>query len=605
MKRKIFCLTICVLCIVAALVSCGSTKCEGHVDADKNAACDNCGIPIFIIKEEVLKEEEAKDMIVSAIPENATIGDVSVVTVDKSPVLKGGEALKEQDKFTSSAGNLFQFISYNYVEQTAGEDTTDVYEDDEFKKTWALYDPFADKTVTLYETEYILSDYPHYDNVTLDTENGIILVEITDYTFDQEDDYWRNQNYTDFYTVAGTKFTSSKIDEGVTAHAYIESNRDDITYVVSDDTKYAVDVESGTVLYEADKNYFVERPTFDSKNDKFGFVEIGESVYVYDLSKWLECVYAYDIPGTLVNSSVFYLDGGKILVQGFKALPQATKNYDILESGMKYDIVYILVDVEADNKISEIEFGYLIEDIMVADDNAPVKDTVKYGIMAYPIVNREPNMDNGLLLYADASLNILAEESALLPDFVERWHLVADGILLGEVVYGEGSSVRKLYDATGKELLTLPNNAVVKDNWIKVDGKFYDFEMKLILDPADEEDTYTVYTEKDDYVLLTKDGDYYYWNASKEAPVLVAEAENEDGDTRKYLLSSFSNYFVVRTDKTVESDTTTTYSLYNADGELVLGDSEVNFSTVTLRENRDGAYYWWVALADGTVYIGK
>lgn len=612
MKRKIFCLAICVLCIVAALVSCNdAVACEGHADTDKNAACDNCGAPVVILTEEVTKEEAIVEMVVSKIPEGATIGTAYAVTLEKDPVL--GTEFTENDLLTngSTKGRAYDFIFISYEEQTAGADTEENQTDDEFKITWSLYNPYTDKTVTLHTCEYDAETSSKIDEVELDrdlSENGIIKIDIYDYIYEEDNDYWRELEYSDYYTVAGTKFTSSlsvTTEEDYTSYGIVsagqESTRDGITYFVSHNTKYAIDVKTGVVLHEEDKNYFVERPTFDFKDEKYGYVEGDFAIYAYDLTKWLECVYSYEVPSYYLDGKTHYLGDGKILMEGIEVLPANSVNYDLFMGAEKMDIEYTLIDLASETKEKEIEFGYLINNVQIVDDMA---DAVKYIFDVNAIENKQ--IAKALTLYLDASLNILAEDSAILPAFVNDLELVADGVFLGTVVYGEYSSVRKLYDATGKEIVTLPNSAVIKENWIEFDGKYYDFTMKLIFDPkADEENVFTVFNATANYIFFRCDDDTYYWNATMTAPKLVADNLSEDETTvQSIAIYGASNYFVVRTTKTVEEETENTFALYNANGEFVF-ESDVMIKEVTFAENADGAYFWGITLYDDTVYIGR
>ena len=589
MKSKILCLAICLFCIVAALVSCGD-KCEAHVDADKNTLCDNCKVPVVTITEEV--KTETVEMIVSAIPEGATLADVLVY--EKDHVL--GTLTKKDFKMTDVVDRYFDFILYTYKAQGSNY------------KTWVMYNPFNDATVTLFTADH------DGEEVRVSDLYGLFAAAIKNYK-NSEDGF---ETYYDVYTCAGEKLFSTKEDsKGKAIEMADEPSFDPktgCTYITAgidgDNTVYVID-KNGKLIHKADEDMFIDHPDFVEADDNYGFViktnsgfdtnspllaaapldGMNATIYMYDLSKWIECVYAYEVPTDLKYVQAFALEGGKILVQGLKSLPSDAVNYDILEAGAKYDVVYILVDAAA-AKAETVEFGYLITSVDRDTDEYP--DAVKYVINANTIENQ--SFGKSVKLYAKEDLSIVAEWNALLPDFVTNAVALADGNYKGDVKYGEGSEVTKIFDAAGNELATIPNNATVAENWINVDGKYYNFKMQLIFDPkADTENPYTNITSYGSYLLMRKDDNVYYWNATMTAPVMIANHESN----QTVVNNTATNFIVKTTTNGVDS-----YALYSAENVKVL-ETSVAIDNVSLKTNSSDAYYWEVSLKDGTLYVGK
>ena len=113
MKCKIISLIICVACLISVLASCSNGKvevCETCVDADRNAACDVCGTTVVTVVEKVPTEEQAVDMVVSAIPNTATLGDVIALTVSENAIPTTVEICEE--KLGNRKYGLVYFIKY-------------------------------------------------------------------------------------------------------------------------------------------------------------------------------------------------------------------------------------------------------------------------------------------------------------------------------------------------------------------------------------------------------------------------------------------------------------------------------------------------------------
>ncbi len=629
MKSKLICLVLCLACFLTMLVGCGKEKCEAHVDADKNAACDTCGIPVYTVIEKVPSEEAIVEMVVSAIPEDATLADVRKLELEKKTLATfvKNEAMSQMTSDPVPFPNQTNpyLIYFVYREQTAGKDTTEetwndesnpngYLEDDKFADTYVVYAPLTAQSVLTYTTEAFSRDdisANRYDRASIQMLEGFFLkLTVTDWEKD-EFSSWDYETDTFWYLANGTKIIdSTQIPEEESYQDPTNYYVGDYAYITYKGVIYAYDLESCALLTSAEEDAFVDRPEFDYMTDAYGYVfdNMAGFVYVYDLTKWIECVYAYEIPAANADVDVYPLNNGKLLVQESVLLPNAAVNYDYTDGTYKYDLVYTLVDVAAKTE-TEIEFGYYITSV-----DAPIEidaDAVKNVVYANLI--KDKNLGKELVLLCDDDLKILAEENSLLPTFVSDLTLVADGVFLGEVVYGEGSSVYKLFNAEGAELATLPSSAEVYETYVYCAGKFYDFTMKLLLDLEAFEGTVAGYYE--DYVLLNKDGDTYYWNSKLTAPVLVADATNlVDGEDapNPVITQSVSrpteNYFIVTTTTVTSAEgepdeTTVVHNLYNAANVKIL-TSEFAITSIAPMECEDGSY-WILMTADGSIYFSK
>lgn len=623
MKRKIFSLIICVACLLAVLASCGDVECDAHVDADKNALCDNCSIPVITVTEKVPTEETVVDTVVNVIPQGATYGDVYVVEAPDYAVIP---EIAETAKVEGEIYNYYNgFVAIHYANQTAGEQTEEDRTDDEYALTYRLYNPVTAQNVIVFNYDYKVADgqYVNEAEFSVVSEAGtpvLIKVTTTEWEKDEYSSNWRENTFYSYYTFAGVKVADSKTldteameDKGDDADPiYLPFNFEvdkvagDLVYVTYNDTKIAIDYEAGSIVASGDAASFIERPVFDAVIGTTGYISKNGYVYIYDLNEWIKCVYAYEIP-TSDNTSVFYLENGNILLQTVNATHVDTKNYDALNNGVKVDIDYFVFDVAA-KTAAEVEFGYYIIGVETAGDN--YKDTVKNVITANVINNK--NIGKTVVLAADNALNIIANEAAVIPEFglVKNLTAVADGVLLGTLYYGEGSSVRVLYKADGTEIAKLPNNAQVKSSFIVIGGKYYDFNMNLKFDPkADAENEFTVYYESANYIIFSNGDDYYYWNASMTAPTLLVDVESDEEAEVQFtasIIAKTAGYVVVKKNVVTVVDnvpeTTTTYTVYNANGEAVYtGEDNVTITAKTLGEDT----YWVIELPEDVFYIVK
>jgi len=650
--KKLICLIICIACILTMLVSCGEeeTVCDAHLDADKNNACDTCGTPVYTVVEKVPTEEEVVDMIVSAIPEDATIGSIWAFGEDgKTPLGEFKEAENLANLKDASSSNFVRsdLLYYEYKTQIDGTNTTDenwtddtdpfgYLKDDTFKITYVVYNATLDKNVYTYTTDeytYDEAQSGNYDRIYggIDVEADIFLcVEIMDYEFElydesnPDDGYWTYNYVYEYYLANGTKLSSSAdVAEGeVYNPPYDFSVNGDYAYVTVSDERHVYEIETCKLVDKGDKDTFLARPVFNFfMTDDYGYVMNNGKLFVYDLTKWIDCVFSYDMPS---NGNVYVLANGNLFVQEETTLPSSAVNYDYVNAGSKFDIKYFVVDIAAKTE-TEVEFGYYVDMIAPAMDGENYAATVKNLAHVREIKNK--NLGKQMTLACDDAMAILADFGRALPEFVNDVTVIAKDVYLGEVVYGEGSSIRKIFNAKGEELATVPNNATVRENYIECNGKYYDLTMKLLLDPvADADNPFILLAEYNEYLLFRQGNDEYYWNVKLPAPVMIAQHTNvpvvlpgEDPVElpnpvkEQELINMEDNYFVVRTTitttvetpaadpadpPTIDTQITYEYKVYNVENKCILT------SATALNINTLGEMV--VAMdAENNIYVAK
>ncbi len=651
MKRKIITLAICVACLMALLASCSGTACEAHVDADKNSACDNCGIPVVTIVEKVPTDEEVVDMVVATIPA-ATLGDIKNATFENDALIGTFVADKNfVNNQIATFGNNDRYVQYYYDTQTAGTETTEENwpaedqwtgeagawtadgwkDDDKFVRNYAVYDLIDNKNVITYASgEFTDPADTHINSVTVNINGLFFVVNTRVWTSKTEEGstVWSSKVTDSWYFLNGTKFLDeADVAEDETFYTPILehiSEDDSIVYYSVDDTVYAIDTETYAILATGKQDTFVPRPDFEYKTETLGVSIVENNVYFYDLSKWIECVYSYEVPEM---ADMWILANGNLLVQEHVVLHESAVNYDFTDGDIKFDLVHSIVDVAA-KEVKNVELGYYVDDVIAP--RSYDKDTVKNILEVLTIKNK--NLDKVLTLACDDALAILGEDEMVLPGFVTDIELVADGVFLGTVVYGDNSTVSKLYDATGKELATLPANATIHEDFcIENDGKYYDFTMKLIFDPKaaeKPEDQFNVLRTFENYIILSKGVDTYYWNAALAAPVCVADLTNvemvpaapETPDVlvpttpnpvvEQQFINAYDAYFIVKTTTTTttpvegaepEIKVVTTYALYNSANTKVL-ETETSIDVQGMPIGEDIV---WLAMSDGVYYFVK
>lgn len=562
--------------------------CEVHTDANADKVCDVCKYALVYISELVSPEQETHaDMEVSPIPESAELSDFINVEFE--------------DGFLTTAQKLEgRVVDARYIYA--------------FRMTV--------QKVAIYNEEgrvirYIIRDYDTLETIiSVDTSEFYqIDVQLNDYYIEVRriSEFEASfANYTYSGQSIGEEYKWVFSEDGETLDSYYYDNvclyyiYDDSRIVYLEDSKdvvYAIDGETRNILHKDNYDSFIMRPEFDIVVGNYGYVYdlMLDTVYVYDLDKWISCVMSYEFPSYNENDDWFVLNNGNILVQAYVELAADSVNFDVLAGGDKYDIVYTLIDVK-NKQIRNVEFGYYIQRAYSLKGSDTFTGKAENMFVVYPINNDRLNTNDEKHLIVDNDLTINCDVT----DFVEKnGSLIADGLFLGKHSYQNSSIyLDKIFGLDGKEI-TLPASAILKDNYIIYRNAIYSLEMQLLLDPF-KDNAYTYVDYRDSYVMLTKEivdedfnitYEYYYYDPSvKDAtPVKFADNATIVGNNDSLIVLEIEYYVMEEGTERLEYR----YEVRNAKNQFLFTDN----SPVWYFNNCES--YVEIYLDNGDIYIAK
>lgn len=447
--------------------------CESdHKDENADKYCDACGLAIVTVNQIVEPTpEERVDMIVNPLPENGSIKDF-ISYEDYSTVISNAQLVE------GYIVDINYKNYYAYIVIPQGNETDGYY--------------------NKYEVRNLITNNTLYST---DDVDKFVSIELNDFYFvaKESSDMWNSGDKSYKYIA----YDNNKLLFDATAnYQNLDFWNDiysyeigDVTYLVFDQTVYAYDTYTGELIRECDKMNLVHRPEFTYTTEKYGFVEMDNSVFVYDLSKWVECVYSYTIPSFYENAELFYINEERILLQASVELLDNAVSFDYIENGNKYDLVYMILDPVAKTETA-VEFGYFIDE---AEDWSDEDKTLNY-VEAYPIVNDRIDYNNELTLITDKDLKITLNVKN------DSFHFVTENNIIVYEEISEDLYVRKLVNAaTGEFIAYVPQAAEIYSDYIYYDGVFYNFNMEVILDLEANDfmipDPWAIH---ENYTLLTK-----------------------------------------------------------------------------------------------------
>lgn len=618
MKTRIFALIISILCLSMLLVACDK-PCEAHVDEDNDAVCDVCGeavekeseseteteaetetegicehkdadadkvcdacgkAVVVIVEQVPVEKETAAEMIVNPIPEDAKVEDYINTDLPKN-------------EFISTGTELVGYIDREgqYVLKASGDDGARKFSiidiaTDNSKVIWTGTEDITDTqmvtyNVTLDDMWYIVETITQgiYEGV----ESPIFLmekktIEVYTYANDQigETHTWTVEDYFDEFVEPSTDYFY-----------------DQECYVNFQDKVFVINPETNKIIYVSDPATLVKRPEFDEVCGNYGFVanyEYGEfeGIYVYDLTKWIDCVYSYVIPEKYENADWTVLQNGNILIWANVRLADAAVSYDYIEDGEKYDLVYTIVDV-ASKKAKDVEFGYAIDYAWSLDDSegfVTEAATQHNLVVAYPVEGGYINSNETLYFIVDNGLNIVCKL-----DIVGA-ELVDDNTFIKEIVYNDGRYVYELVNVDGEHIDYLPADADWNYGYKVVDDEIWSYSNKVLFDFDD----YDVceYVSDRNYVLAVKAEEDFEGNVNYVYYTYIPGLAKKEIDSSKedWGISQIYEFgYVVTYSEFNDMDETytTVYELYNAKNELVV----VLDSDIMYYEPVDGACIIW------------
>lgn len=371
------------------------------------------------------------------------------------------------------------------------------------------------------------------------------------------------------------------------------NEKNGIEYITFGDKVYAFDYDTKEYTgFEFDKDKLVCRPSFDNIVGNYGYVEYDDKLFVYDLTKWRECIYSFELENGMFSAydEWFVLSNGNVLIQRITPVPSDSVSYDVLSGNSKYDLGYTLVDI-AGKKATNVEFGYYIEAVWGTSDG----DLFENADNLFAVHEIENSNIKSATLYllvsntvsADGQLQITCDVTD-----IENWSIVDDGLFVVRESYDSYTSTRKIVDKSGKLVAYIPEGAFMGDNYILYDGDYYNFKMELIIDC----DEYTVEEMEDTYAILSKttetEGsrvtDYYYYNfMTNKGPKKL--------DSGCEIFRTYEWGYIMRSEHVTDiGDTIETYTLHNADGDKLqdLG-SDIDYIGISCDEI-DGGYAVYV-----------
>ncbi len=572
-KSKIIALLMATACMATVFAGCNEeeTPCA-HVDADKNYACDLCGAATHVIVEQVPAEEEAAvEMVVKSIPTDVApstyIGPKADAEVETPAMANLTVTTKISENDTVSMLNeryykLTQTESYGYYDWTT---------------TTKIYDVQQDKIVYTKTTN-------NYDNESVTVTNKGAYIKITEYSY--------NNGYkTKFYTQNWGSIET--FNESVTESGELDGK---YYYLTIEDKVYVLDMETNekvtlTGASGALKDVALRRPAFDCEKNGYGYIVNDDGIWVYDLSKWVSCVYHKEIPSYWEDAEMIVLDNGNVLVQYAKQLPDTAINYDVLIGGEKFDLVQTVINPTT-KASTNVELGYKME-ALDAYALEKYNDEAKNVVKLYPIENKEIDGNAGFEAVIDNDVNILyAHKATLMGQNIDEFEYVEEGVYLSRIDYGNGEYVSIFVDGNGAEIVKIPTAANEYYGNLIINGVVYDKTLTKLFDTADYGTTIAAFN---DYALyykapetMTEEGKYYYYDGTGTPKVIVGAIVNKT-----------DNYYVVRTGTSGDYR----YTLYAADGKKIPVTSGADYISAVDRVNQSGEMWEVrVRLNDNTEY---
>ncbi len=627
MKTKLISLLIALLCMTMLLVSC-TDPCVEHIDADNDGICDVEGCEDAVKKPEVAEHEHA-DANADGVCDTENCGVVIITNVVDN-VVEIIVPTKPEEKVPMvvkpiPVANRADYIEYDYAEKQAYFNklfrtavSSDYIDGDGdyvvVKKTTAeLEAPIADNPETLevdetyagkYQDTYTVSD------ISGETELVILTYVGKDYIGKDNAPYVGFDFNSDAFIVLSTNSEYALYRAGVanTAPALtFERSKlsgmpqidEYVTYVNYDRKIVVYDNASLVKLEEKEPEFFVDRPEFDVVEGNLGIIYDNYSMQVYDLTKWIECVYTYEVPSSYVeNSEVFELANGTYLYQYSVELPDNAVSYDVYNYGEKFDLVYEIVNPAA-KTATAVEFGYVI--VMQMEEFPGLKTEGKNVFAVLPINNGTlaTAENEAKLLFTDNELNILFSlEKLVINQDNLGFELVADKYAKVELLLGNNVVDAVVNLETGAVTYLPEYIDYYYDTCYMIDDVLYNYDGTVKFDFRDVVDaenlgnnvTYNFEERYDSYFFVSKTtykavvdettGEptgaftdetktkYYFYDVNTAGAALVeVDYNNVRYDDEQIFIVKVETE--VPNAETGANDIVVTYNVYNNDGALV------------------------------------
>ncbi len=576
---------VCDVCEEDVEVGAGAAGCETHTDADADKVCDVCKRAIVAVVEHETaapSEEEVRvPMVVNPIPDEAA-----------------GSFFKEEDGYDFiktankiNADDIKQEIDYYWYLVSESSDKVKTHKVIDIRDIQNVIWTVNESDGITYKVE--LSE--NYFTVTKNEKSGINTVESKQlYT------YGKDKIGETWSSTESNSFNAPKISS---AEGYIYVSYEDFVYVVSNETNKVVYVFDGTL------DTIVDRPEMNYIIGDNGYVvdSVNMKVTVYDLTKWISKKCEYSLPDDYMadGATISVLQNGNILISGVSELPRDAVSYDISMLGVKYDLIYTIIDVETNSKSEDIEFGYLVGSVAPAaeSDFADLlsESAEEYNVaLVCPITNDSLDYSDVKALLVDNDLNIICDLTDRIENISNNMITVGEGLYVREVHPYTNATLYEVIDEKGEHIRYIAGGS----KWIFHYG-YREYGEKHYKYTSDD-----IIIDLDDYNVVSGYGydgvDFYHLtkrakgtNELEEYLYIVGKnpVKIEKDDTKKNFAVEYYDFgYVIKYD----NDAGKTVSVfYNPEGVKLFEAIGVNGYD---GKESGGVYVIEVECADGIIY---
>ena len=365
------------------------------------------------------------------------------------------------------------------------------------------------------------------------------------------------------YDANGTQIVSSK-------HEFDDPYRF-ADLVMFNYAAYSVDKKTGALEKQSDVPEFLQLDECDKYNENYFYVMDDGELIVYD--REFNLVSTWSAPSYALETNMFVLNDGNVLIQYSYELDTEEKKYDVYESNdgatAKYDLVSLIYKV-VKGSVKELELDFVVESVFTNEnaqrneDEGNSRYSEKFENIAYisPIVDKKIDssadaMDIVIMnnkAKVQKSLKILDDQATMLP------------IKISEDVYAillkNGYA---LVDGKSRVLSILNNTELeLTNDYIVGEAAIYNFDLTKaydliendakVLEIMDESVFVRAETKNGYEIILLRDGEQktVFTRVDDEIPSKLVFGEIENGF-----------YYIYNTE-------IGEYTYYNAKGETII-----------------------------------
>ena len=615
MKTKIFTLITAVICLCLIFAGCDDKPCETHIDENADKICDKCGAKIeeettqketetetetevvceehkdenadkicdkcgkaivSIIQQIPTEEETYVAPIVNPIPADANLADY-IVTEVTNP---SSELSKIDGNITSNRYGDFAVITKTVTDNEIKKTNYKVINLLTGKVILDAGNAYSDaQTVTRYTVNITFTDSGYF-SVRKDTISSPDTTTSVSYAI-----------YTYAGDMIGTEYRWTRSDiNSLDIPSASATAGQNISYVTLNDTTYVINTDTYKIIHSENKDTIVKRPAMDRIQGDVGYTYVSEdkTIKIYDLTKWIECVYTYDIPGNAIDPDDWLLANGNMLIQYKVELPNSAVSYDLLEGSKKYDVVYVIIDA-AEKKANAVEFGYWIESAVINDGSNPLFTDKVENVFTVKSIENGVLADNERTLVVGNDLSILCEIK-----IKTNATLVDKGLYAQTFNFNNAETVIELVDINGVHKGYITNNGQYGYGYKYEGTRYYNYSNELLIDLSG----YTSLRSEPAYRILSKEEAdtvdpsltitkyFYYANGSAESTMQII---GDSGKNYNIIGVYGFNGFVVSYSEGEGAEAKTVYELRDINNKM--------------QHKSDYGFSYVATLSDGSVVV--